>query len=184
MRKKSGQVVLKLCFKGLVGLLWWSSGWDSTLSVQGAWFPSLVGELRSHRLCSAAKKFKKRKKISLVRKHIIDITAQLWYQFFLWDINYFVRDPVFICLQVSFWVITVVRKINVWVNLSSIRKYFCGLIYLRTYHSSFQNPSVWRLFHCFLPNGFLNLAVGRKLKHERLKHLAKYFSQCGLSCFV
>ena len=27
------------------GLPWWCSGWDSTLPMQGAWVPSLVGEL-------------------------------------------------------------------------------------------------------------------------------------------
>ena len=30
-----------------VGLPWWSSGWDSVLPLQGAWVPSLVGELGS-----------------------------------------------------------------------------------------------------------------------------------------
>ena len=39
--------VLKL--SGL-GLPWRSSGWDSALSLQGAWVQSLVGELESHKL--------------------------------------------------------------------------------------------------------------------------------------
>ena len=32
----------------LPGLLWWCSGYDSELPVQGAWVQSLVRELRSH----------------------------------------------------------------------------------------------------------------------------------------
>ena len=32
-------------FKHPPGLPWWSSGYDSTLPVQRAWVPSLVGEL-------------------------------------------------------------------------------------------------------------------------------------------
>lgn len=45
-------------------LLWWSSGSDSALPMQGKRIRSLVGKLRSHMLCSAAKNkyilFKKR----------------------------------------------------------------------------------------------------------------------------
>ena len=45
------------------GLPWRSSGWDSEFPLQGAWVPSLVGELRSHKPCSAAKKIKIKKKV-------------------------------------------------------------------------------------------------------------------------
>ena len=38
------------------GLPWWSSGEDSALPLQGAWIPSLVGELKSHMLCGKKKK--------------------------------------------------------------------------------------------------------------------------------
>ena len=38
------------------GIPWQSSGWDSTLSLQGARVQSLIQELRSHMLCSAALK--------------------------------------------------------------------------------------------------------------------------------
>ena len=37
------------------GLLCWSSGQDSSLTMQGAWVRSLVGELRSHMLRIVAK---------------------------------------------------------------------------------------------------------------------------------
>ena len=36
-------------------ITWWSSGWDSALSLQGAQVISLVGELGSCMLCSVAK---------------------------------------------------------------------------------------------------------------------------------
>ena len=39
-----------------VGLPWLSSGWDSTLPVQGVQVWSLVRELRAHMLCGMAKK--------------------------------------------------------------------------------------------------------------------------------
>ena len=41
--------------KVLQGLPWQSSGEDSTLLFQGAWVRSLLEELRSHKLSSAAK---------------------------------------------------------------------------------------------------------------------------------
>ena len=47
-----------------VGIPWWSSGYDSTLSPPRAQVQSLVGKLRSHKPQSAAKKkiFLKKKK--------------------------------------------------------------------------------------------------------------------------
>ena len=44
------------------GLSWGSSSYDSVLPLQGAWVPSLVGELRSHMLRSTAKKLRGKKK--------------------------------------------------------------------------------------------------------------------------
>ena len=38
------------------GIPWPSGGWDSELPLQGARVPSVVGELRSRKLCGAAKK--------------------------------------------------------------------------------------------------------------------------------
>ena len=40
----------------LLGIPWWPSGQDSALPLQGAQVRSMVGELRSHVLCSVAKK--------------------------------------------------------------------------------------------------------------------------------
>ena len=40
---------------GIPGIPWQSSGWESAFPLQGAWVPSLV-ELRSHKMCDAAKK--------------------------------------------------------------------------------------------------------------------------------
>ena len=51
--------VANQCIKKFSGLPWWSSGQDSVLSLQRSWVPSLVGELRSPKLCGAAKKRKK-----------------------------------------------------------------------------------------------------------------------------
>ena len=47
-------LILK-CTKGERGLPWWSSDQDSVLPLQEAWAGSLVGEVRSHMLHSAAK---------------------------------------------------------------------------------------------------------------------------------
>ena len=42
-----------------MGLPWWSTGWDSALSLQGLWVRSLVRELRFHILYDVTKKLKK-----------------------------------------------------------------------------------------------------------------------------
>ena len=39
------------------GILWWSSGWDSHLSLPKAQVQSLVGELRAHQLQGTANFF-------------------------------------------------------------------------------------------------------------------------------
>ena len=44
------------------GLPWRSSGQDSMIKMQGTWVQSLVRELESHMVCSAAKKKKKHPK--------------------------------------------------------------------------------------------------------------------------
>ena len=45
------------CIKANVrGVPWWSSGWDSALSLPGAWVQSLVEELRSCKPCVRANK--------------------------------------------------------------------------------------------------------------------------------
>ena len=48
-----------------VGIPWWSSGYDSTLSPPRAWVQSLVGKLRSHKPQSAVNKKKEK-----VRRHV------------------------------------------------------------------------------------------------------------------
>ena len=53
--------------KKFSGLPWCSSCYDSVLSLQRSWVPSLVGELRSPRLCGAAKK--KEKRLNLISNH-------------------------------------------------------------------------------------------------------------------
>ena len=55
-------LVINIYKKGNVGLPWRSSGWHSTLPMQGARVRSLVGELGSHMLHGAAKKKKRKKK--------------------------------------------------------------------------------------------------------------------------
>ena len=50
-----------------LGLLWWSSGWDSMLPLQEARVRSLVGELGSRTPHSVAKKFFKKKERSRVQ---------------------------------------------------------------------------------------------------------------------
>ena len=42
----------------LEGIPWQSSGWESALSLPRAWVQSLVGELKSHKPRSTAKKEK------------------------------------------------------------------------------------------------------------------------------
>ena len=55
----------KTTFKKKGGLPWWSSGWDSTLPLQGERVQPLAGELRSHKPYNVAKnkqtKIKKKK---------------------------------------------------------------------------------------------------------------------------
>ena len=53
-----------------LGLRWGSSGYDTAHFdfSGGEFYPSLVGELRSHMLCDVAKKKKKFKMIRLMRK--------------------------------------------------------------------------------------------------------------------
>ena len=55
-------LVINIYKKGNVGLPWRSSGWHSTLPMQGARVRSLVGELGSRTPHSVAKKFLKKKK--------------------------------------------------------------------------------------------------------------------------
>lgn len=43
----------------LLAVPWWFSGLESMLSLSGALVPSLLGELRSHKVCSVAKGKKK-----------------------------------------------------------------------------------------------------------------------------
>ena len=50
------------------GLSWWSSGWDSVLSLPRAQVPFLVRELRTCKLCSLAKN-KEQKSTSNVSDH-------------------------------------------------------------------------------------------------------------------
>ena len=45
-----------------LGIPWWSSGYNSVLSLPRAWVQSLVRELKSHKPRGAAKKRKKKKK--------------------------------------------------------------------------------------------------------------------------
>ena len=60
--------LLKIPVKGLP---WWSSGYDSTLPMQGAWVRSLVGELRSHIPCVVWPKKKIKNSCEAARLNII-----------------------------------------------------------------------------------------------------------------
>ena len=44
-----------------LGIPWWSSGYNYTLSLWRAWVQSLVGELKSHKPCDTSKKKGKNK---------------------------------------------------------------------------------------------------------------------------
>ena len=58
--------------KQQLGIPWWSSGYNSTLSVLRAWILSLVGEIRSHKTHSTAKGEKTIKMIVIFIKLIND----------------------------------------------------------------------------------------------------------------
>ena len=46
---KGNEIDWALKIRRIWGLPWWSSGWDTTLPLQGAWVRSPVGELGFHR---------------------------------------------------------------------------------------------------------------------------------------
>ena len=48
-----------------MGIPWWSSGYDSVLSLLRAWFQSLVWKLRSHNPRSMAKGIKNKNEIKI-----------------------------------------------------------------------------------------------------------------------
>lgn len=48
--------------KRIGGILGWCSGWDSMLSLPRAWYPSLIRELGSDKLCTARPRRKKKMK--------------------------------------------------------------------------------------------------------------------------
>ena len=60
-KKKKKDPVL-VCKRPLSGLSWWSMGWDLALSLPGPGVWSPVGQLRSHKPCCSAQKWKKKKK--------------------------------------------------------------------------------------------------------------------------
>ena len=68
---------LPSCKQDNLGLLWWSSGWDSVFSLLWPWVQLLVGKLRSHKLHSEAKKQKQRK-TATTKKQILRWLRNLW----------------------------------------------------------------------------------------------------------
>ena len=65
-------------YRRVCGIPWWSSGWDSVLSLPRARVQSLVRELRSHKAHRVAKKKKKlpgyeMKKVKKEAKGILNI---------------------------------------------------------------------------------------------------------------
>ena len=54
----------------VLGILRWFSGSDLALSLLWAWVQSLLGRLRSCRLCSVAKKKRKEKGVGFLQLHV------------------------------------------------------------------------------------------------------------------
>lgn len=82
----------------IYGLPWWSSCWDSSLPMQGAWVQSLVKELRSHMLRGMIKKKKSGKVNSAGRVHCMFT--------FLW------KKKAKICFKFFWYIYIKDRKIN------------------------------------------------------------------------
>ena len=134
-----------------MGLPQWSSGWDSTLSLQGVWVQSLIGEPGSYMLQGVPKKKKKQKpnqtviimiqiKFAYGNRHIFFLLFSIYFLFFLRAYMFVWKETTSHQFSAMCWVLIIQVNLNItfltivvgsgmgrWTNWSPLTRAWWGV---------------------------------------------------------